>query len=66
MPERVKNSGKASYILRNQKMIDASDFCVFYYDKNYIPLTNKQTNSGTHLAYQYAVKMKKQIINLCN
>ena len=28
-------SGKASYIERNKAMIDASDFCIFYYDENY-------------------------------
>lgn len=64
MPTGIENSGKASYIERNQKMIDNSDFCVFYYDKNYIPPIKKQTKSGTMLAYEYAIKMKKQIINL--
>ena len=54
-------SGKASYIERNQEMINDSDYCVFYYDKNYLPPKNK---SGTKIAYDYAIKKKKQIINV--
>lgn len=30
-------SGRASYVERNYAMIDDSDFCIFYYDKNYKP-----------------------------
>ncbi len=33
MPEGVENAGKASYVERNQAMIDASDICVFYYNE---------------------------------
>ena len=55
-------AGKASYIERNQAMIDDSDFCVFYYNESYIP-TNK-TNSGTKIAYKYALKRNKKILNL--
>ncbi len=64
-------SGKASYIERNQAMIDDSDFCVFYYDKKYKPTTNKSNNrqsfsskSGTGIAYSYAKRKQKNIINL--
>ena len=66
-------SGKASYIERNQAMIDDSDICVFYYDENYKPKERKyskrcvctyQPNSGTRLAYKYAKQKKKQIINV--
>lgn len=66
-------SGKASYIERNQAMIDDSDICVFYYDENYKPEKRKyskhcfytyQPNSGTQLAYQYAKQKKKEIINV--
>ena len=69
MPNRVKNAGKASYVERNQEMINASDFCVFYYDKGYKPLSknalsNCQNKSGTKLAYEYAKQKKKEIINL--
>ena len=56
------SAGKASYIERNQAMINDSDFCVFYYDENYIPST--KTNSGTKTAYNYALQKKKNIINL--
>ncbi len=55
-------AGRASYVERNQAMINDSDFCIFYYDKNYVPL--KKTNSGTKLAYEYAVRKKKKVINL--
>ena len=55
-------AGKASYIKRNQAMIDDSDFCVFYYNEDYTPST--KTNSGTKIAYKYAIKMKKKVINL--
>lgn len=68
-------SGKASYVERNQAMIDDSDFCIFYFDENYKPLRRKnskndistyQPNSGTALAYKYAVTKNKNIINLYN
>ena len=44
------------------EMIDKSNYCVFYYNANYTPL--KKRNSGTKIAYDYAVKKKKIIINL--
>lgn len=65
-------SNKASYIQRNFAMIDASQYCVFYYNKDYQPPARKlskhkplyyQSNSGTHLAYNYALMKKKTIIN---
>ena len=71
-PENCKGSGKLSYIKRNQAMIDRSDFCVFYYDKNYLPPQRKwakrnllpyQPKSGTALAYRYATQKKKFIKN---
>ncbi len=55
-------AGRASYIERNQAMITDSDYCVFYYNKNYIPPT--KTNSGTKIAYEYATKNNKNVINL--
>ncbi len=73
MPKGVENAGRASYVERNQAMIDASDFCVFYYDENYAPQPRKhakrdlflsEANSGTKLAYQYATRKKKKIYNL--
>ena len=62
-------SGRASYVERNQAMIDASDICIFYYDELYQPEMRKyskrsiyyQPKSGTKIAYNYA-KMKKKVI----
>lgn len=59
---------------RNQEMINKSDFCVVYYDENYTPprrnskenLSGYQPKSGTAIAYNYAVKNKKEIINVLN
>ena len=70
-------SNKFSYIRRNQVVIDKSDFCLFYFDINYIPKTKNQSKtdiyipnptsarrSGTSIAYNYAVKKLKTIINV--
>lgn len=74
-PEALRKSGKATYIERNQMMIDAADYCVFYYDENYRPKrrelsrkflhnTLSSERSGTELAYRYALRKKKNIINV--
>ena len=52
-------AGKASYIERNQAMIDDSDYCVFCYDE-----CSCLKNSGTKRAYEYAVRKKKVIFNV--
>ena len=74
-PEHMENAGRASYVERNQEMINKSDFCVVYYDENYLPPRRKnsrrdlfdyQPKSGTAVAYDYAVKKKKEIINVLN
>ena len=71
-PDQIKNSGSASYVERNQEMINHSKFCVVYYDENYLPPRRKnsrrdlfdcQSKSGTAVAYDYAVRKKKHIIN---
>ncbi len=54
-------SGKGAYVLRNQKMIDDCDICVFYYDLNYNPTNFK---SGTRLAFDYAIRKNKKIFNI--
>ena len=62
-------SGKASYIERNQAMIDDSDYCLFYYNEKYAPPQKREfggfrsyrPKSGTAIAYKYA-KQKKKII----
>ena len=55
-------------------MIRESDVCVFYYDPAYSPprrraskhgATDDQPQSGTALAYAYAVKSGKRVVNLC-
>ena len=72
-PEHMENAGRASYVERNQEMINHSKFCVVYYDENYLPPRRKnsrrdlfdyQPKSGTAVAYDYAVKKKKEIINV--
>lgn len=66
---------KASYVERNFAMIDDSDFCVFYYNNSYKPkakgnkrskMYDYQPNSGTKIAYEYANKKHKAIINILN
>ncbi len=73
IPAGIENAGKAVYVERNQAMVNASDFCVFYYNSDYIPPLRKrgkkmeafyQPKSGTEIAFQYAFKKKKPIINL--
>ena len=65
-------SGRASYVERNQAMIDKSDYCIFYYNEDYLPprrkyskrcITDYQPKSGTALAYHYAEQNKKIIKN---
>ena len=67
------NANKNAYIMRNQEMIDNSDVCIFYYNKDYLPpkrkapnkfLPDYQPKSGTAIAYAYAVQKKKQIYNM--
>ncbi len=70
---KLEKAGKASYVERNYDMIDKSDYCVFYFDENYTPIPKrlqksklppKSRKSGTKTAYEYAIKKKKEIINL--
>ena len=69
-PNKLQKAGKISYVERNFEMIDKSNYCIFYYNQNYEPplrLQNKgkrtlKTKSGTKLAYEYAVKKKKETI----
>ena len=66
-------AGVASYVERNRAMIDDSDVCVFYYNESYLPALRRhskkdlvpyQPKSGTRLAYDYAKKKHKKIINI--
>jgi len=68
-PKRVRNAGYRSYIQRNRAMIDRCDLAIMYYNENIPPYINRnrlQTNSGTKLAFEYAKKQNKPIINLYN
>ncbi len=73
--QNALKANKNAYIARNRDMIDSSDICVFYYDKDYLPpkrkasntfLPDYQSKSGTAIAFQYAVSKKKTIINVFN
>ena len=66
---------KDAYIMRNQDMIDNSDVCVFYYNKDYLPPRRKQSSrsivdyqpqSGSAVAFTYAQRKRKTIINIFN
>ena len=59
-PKRVENAGRAVYVKRNLEMIDNSKYCVAYYDEKYLP---QNRNSGTKIAYEYAVKSGSIVIN---
>lgn len=77
--ERIYNAGKASYVERNQDMINESAYCVFYYNPYYLPPKRKQSKrslgeyqpkSGTGIAFNYAYQRKRggkeiTIVNLC-
>ena len=72
-PKHISGSGRAAYVERNQIMIDQSDICIVYYNKNYKPPQRKnslrdispyQPKSGTKIAYEYARKKNKHIVNL--
>lgn len=74
-PSQIIKAGKAAYVERNYEMINKSKFCVVYFDNEYLPpmrkkgiydLADYQSKSGTKIAYDYAVKRKKTIINLFN
>ncbi len=60
-PEKIMNSGRASYVERNYEMIDNSQFCIVYYDEQSTPTTRK---SGTKIALDYAMKQYKKIIRV--
>ncbi len=73
MPEGVENAVKASYVERNQAMINTSHICVFYYNENYAPprrknskrdLSDYQPKSGTKIAFEFVKSKKKDIINI--
>ena len=60
-PANAINAGKRLCIERNKALIDNSDIILFYYDEKYSP---QHSNSGTKIAYEYALKQGKIIINI--
>lgn len=71
-PDKIINAGKAAYVERNFEMIDKSRICVIYYNESYAPPERKNSNrdlasyqpkSGTKLAYGYAIKKDRVIVN---
>ena len=57
------------------EMINHSKYCVVCYDENYLPprrknsrreLADYQPNSGTAVAYEYAERKNRNIINILN
>ncbi len=58
-PENLVGAGRAIYIKRNFEMIDKSNFCVAFFDKE-----KAAPKSGTRMAVNYAAKKGKKIINL--
>lgn len=58
MPPHLGKAGRAVYVLRNYYMIDRSDIVVVYLEDVV------QNNSGTQIAFNYAKKKNKQIINV--
>lgn len=75
-PESIIKAGRLAYVERNYEMINRSKYCIVYFDENYVPttgrrkqsseLTNSIPESGTKIAFDYALKKGKIIINLFN
>ena len=55
----MNSAGRACYVLRNQWMVDDSDFAIFHFDEN-----NSTKKSGTMQAYEYAKGVKVEIKNI--
>ena len=60
-PDKILNSGRASYVERNYDMIDNSYYCIVYYDETVVSNNRK---SGTKIALDYAIKKCKNVINV--
>ena len=70
-PRWIENAGKYSYVERNYEMINEATYCVFYYNENYSPTVKRvcfcvpsKRKSGTKIAYEYALKKGKYILNV--
>ncbi len=72
-PESILGAGRAVYIKRNFEMIDKSLYCIVYYSEGYAPPAPRQNSlfepqrtakSGTKIAFDYAAKKGRKLINL--
>ena len=63
-PQKALNAGRAVYTERNYEMINNSDICVVYFKNDLLPSKGKNSKSGTDIAYKYAVRKNKIIINM--
>lgn len=57
--ESARGAGRLCYVKRNEEMIAKSDVCIFYRDESVLPRA-----SGTNIAFLYAVKKHKTVINV--
>ncbi len=55
--EKARNANRLAYVKRNEELIDASNICVFYYKFDV-------SHSGTAIAFRYAQRHKKRIIEI--
>ncbi|MBE7074630.1 MAG: hypothetical protein E7376_01450 [Clostridiales bacterium] len=67
--EKTWTYGMAGSIRRNRAMIDNSNYCVFYYDKNYVPakrlkIEECMPKDSTKQSISYAKKSKKPYCKL--
>jgi len=68
-PDSLFGVGSAVYVKRNYEMINKCGVCIMYYNENYTPArqANKRSTSiksGTKIAYEYARKKGRKIINV--
>lgn len=57
--ESARGAGRLCYVKRNEEMIAKSDICIFYRDESVLPRA-----SGTDIAFRYALKKRKTVINV--
>ncbi len=55
--EKARNANRLVYVKRNEELIDTSNICVFYNKYN-------APHSGASMAFEYAQKHKKKIIEI--
>ena len=73
-PPQIEKAGRCAYVERNRVMIDESAYCIFYYNEEHLGQKRRRfinntefletCKSGTKIALDYAVKKRKNIINV--